>query len=81
MIDLLAWAIFGLIAGLVARLFVGSPEPMGCLGTIAVGVVGSVVGGTLGRLLFTGTAAGLHTGGFVSSVLGAILVLLLLRRR
>lgn len=81
MVDLAAWAIFGLIAGLVARIFVGSPERMGCLGTIALGIVGSVVGGTLGRLLFTGTAAGLHTGGFISSVCGAIIVLLLLRGR
>jgi uncharacterized membrane protein YeaQ/YmgE (transglycosylase-associated protein family) len=78
--NLITWAIFGLIAGGIARLFVPAREPLGCLGTIGLGIVGSVVGGTLGTLFEFGSVGGLYTGGLISSILGAMLVLLLVRR-
>lgn len=64
----------GLIVGALARLALPGPQPLGCLGTVAVGVVGSVVGGLLGQALGV-------RGPVVSillAVLGAIVVLLAL---
>jgi uncharacterized membrane protein YeaQ/YmgE (transglycosylase-associated protein family) len=75
---LIVWAFFGLIVGLIARIFVGGPRRIGCLGTIALGVLGSVVGGTIGQLAIHHSVSELHVGGFISSILGTMLVLLLL---
>ena len=41
----------GLIAGAIARLLVPGRDPMGILATIALGVVGSFIGGFLENLI------------------------------
>lgn len=74
----IVWAIFGLFVGLIARIFVGGPRRMGCLATTALGILGSVVGGTIGQLAIHHSVDELHVGGFISSILGTMLVLLLL---
>ena len=71
--------IIGLIAGAVARWIMPGPDPMGWLGTIALGIVGSLVGGTILGLLFGGTLE-LSAAGIVGSILGALLVLFIWRR-
>ena len=43
--------IVGLIAGAVARLLVPGRDPIGILGTIVLGIVGSFVGGFLWNLI------------------------------
>jgi uncharacterized membrane protein YeaQ/YmgE (transglycosylase-associated protein family) len=47
-VSLLAWLIVGLVAGAVGQRVVGT-EKRGCLGTLAVGVVGAFIGGGLYR--------------------------------
>lgn len=73
--------VVGAIAGALARLLVPGPDPMGILGTILLGVVGSFVGGFLGFLLFGSNAeAGLlQPSGLIGSIIGAILALLVYR--
>jgi uncharacterized membrane protein YeaQ/YmgE (transglycosylase-associated protein family) len=75
---IIAFLIVGLIAGFIARALVPGPDPMGWLGTMVLGVVGSFVGGTLAALVFGGTLE-LSTTGFVGSIVGAIIVLLIWR--
>jgi uncharacterized membrane protein YeaQ/YmgE (transglycosylase-associated protein family) len=77
-VGLILFLIVGLIAGFIARALVPGPDPMGWLGTMVLGVVGSFVGGTLAALLFGGTLD-LTPSGVVGSILGAILVLLIWR--
>lgn len=71
----------GLVAGAVARLVVPGRDPMGILGTIVLGIVGSFVGGFLQRLVEYHTLEVHHfyTSGIIGSIIGAIVVLLLLR--
>lgn len=69
----------GLLAGALARLFVPTGRRFGCLGTIALGIVGSLIGGTLASLL-VGDGLDVSTAGFIGSVVGAMLLLLVLRR-
>jgi uncharacterized membrane protein YeaQ/YmgE (transglycosylase-associated protein family) len=76
---ILAWIVIGLIAGAAARFLVPGPDPMGWIGTIILGVVGSFVGGFLANLLFGGTVA-LSPTGIVGSIIGAIVVLLVWRQ-
>jgi uncharacterized membrane protein YeaQ/YmgE (transglycosylase-associated protein family) len=74
----LAWMVFGLVVGAIARLLVPGRQPIGCLGTIMLGVAGSLLGGFIGELL-TSRHRGFEPAGILGSVLGAVLVLLLIQ--
>lgn len=69
--SIIGYLLFGLVAGALARLFVPGRDPMGWIGTIILGLVGSFVGGMLADLLFDDEAIGLF-----GAVVGAIIVLL-----
>ncbi len=73
--------VVGIIAGFLARMLVPGPDPMTFFGTVALGVVGSFVGGLLGYLLFNKDLdeGALQASGIVGSVIGAIIVLLVYR--
>jgi uncharacterized membrane protein YeaQ/YmgE (transglycosylase-associated protein family) len=76
------WAvIIGLIAGFVARAVVPGPDPMGVLGTLALGLVGSLIGGFLGWLIFhkDASSGALQLSGVIGSIIGAIIALLVWR--
>ena len=75
---LILFLIVGLIAGFIARALVPGPDPMGWLGTMILGIVGSFVGGTLAALLFGGTLD-INAAGIVGSIIGSIIVLLIWR--
>jgi uncharacterized membrane protein YeaQ/YmgE (transglycosylase-associated protein family) len=68
-------AVSGLVIGGLARLAVPGPDPMSIWRTIALGIVGSFVGGLLAGLL--GLEAG---GGILFAVIGAVVLLILYRR-
>jgi uncharacterized membrane protein YeaQ/YmgE (transglycosylase-associated protein family) len=76
---IIGWIIIGLIAGAIARWLMPGPDPMGWLGTIVLGIVGSLVGGTLLNLL-TGGGLELSAAGILGSILGALIVLAVWRR-
>lgn len=72
--------ILGLIAGAIARLLVPGRDPMGIGATILLGIVGSFVGGFLYRVLFVrGDQDGLQPAGFIGSIIGAVIALLVWR--
>ena len=75
---LLAWIVVGLVAGLIARSVVPTGRHLGCLGTIVLGIVGSVVGGTLASLI-RDDGFDLARSGWIGSILGAVLVLVIVR--
>jgi uncharacterized membrane protein YeaQ/YmgE (transglycosylase-associated protein family) len=75
---IIVFLIVGLIAGFIARALVPGPDPMGWLGTMILGIVGSFVGGTLAALVFGGTLE-LSASGIIGSIIGAIIVLLIWR--
>jgi uncharacterized membrane protein YeaQ/YmgE (transglycosylase-associated protein family) len=74
--------IMGLIAGAIARLVVPGRDPMGVLGTMGLGVLGSFVGGFLENLVFLHSVSSLfalHPAGILGSIIGSIVVLLISR--
>ena len=44
---IISWIVWGLFVGLFARLLLPGRQAIGCLWTIAVGIVGSIAGGLL----------------------------------
>jgi len=69
--------IIGLLVGLVARFVTPGPNPSGIIVTIVIGIVGAVIA------TYGGQALGLYQvgqpAGFIGSVLGAVVLLVLLR--
>ena len=76
---ILAWIVFGLLAGWVAKLLTPGSDPKGCIITVVLGVLGAVLGGFLGSLLGFGNITGFDLRSFLLAVGGAILLLLLWR--
>ena len=72
--------IVGLIAGAVARLLLPGRDPIGLLGTIVLGVVGSFLGGFLGdEFEYHHWTQTFHTSGILWSIVGAVIVLAIAR--
>jgi uncharacterized membrane protein YeaQ/YmgE (transglycosylase-associated protein family) len=74
---ILSAIIIGLIVGGVAKLLMPGKDPGGCFVTILLGLAGSFVGAYLGQAL-----GFYHVGepaGFIGSVLGAMVLLLIAR--
>jgi uncharacterized membrane protein YeaQ/YmgE (transglycosylase-associated protein family) len=69
--------LIGLLAGAVAKLVMPGRDPGGILVTMLLGIAGSVVAGFLGRVL--GLYREGQTAGFLMSVLGAVLLLVVYR--
>ncbi len=71
------WAIFGLIAGGIAKLIMPGKDPGGFIVTALIGIGGSIVGGLVGNSLGfeSATSSNLFSMGLVFSVLGALLIL------
>ncbi len=69
---ILGWMLFGLIAGAVARLLVPGRQSIGLLATMALGIIGSLIGGGLTWLV---TGDPMEPAGWIMSILGAVLLL------
>ncbi|MBA2240258.1 MAG: GlsB/YeaQ/YmgE family stress response membrane protein [Solirubrobacterales bacterium] len=73
--------VIGVIAGYLARLLVPGPDKIGFVRTVALGIIGSFIGGFLGYLI-TGEDFGegaLQASGIFGSIIGAVIALLIYR--
>jgi uncharacterized membrane protein YeaQ/YmgE (transglycosylase-associated protein family) len=77
----LIWSvIIGFVVGLIARALVPGADSMGFIGTTVGGVLGSVVGGLVGNVIRKpAEGARFHPAGFLMSIVGAILLLVIWR--
>lgn len=78
--NIIGWIIFGLIVGAIARFIIPGADSHGWIGTILLGVGGSFLGGFIGQTLFgSGSENSKRYGGWVLSILGAVILQLLYR--
>lgn len=73
---LIVFAIFGLVVGLLARGIMPGRQRMGILMTTLLGVAGSFLGGFFVALITDNRITDLNTAGFLGSLLGALVLLL-----
>ena len=69
--------LIGLVIGVVAKLLMPGRDPGGCIITMLIGIAGAFVASFLGRKL--GWYEPGQPAGFIASVVGAMLLLLLYR--
>jgi uncharacterized membrane protein YeaQ/YmgE (transglycosylase-associated protein family) len=80
MLHLIWSVILGFLAGLIARAVLPGADRMGFIATTAVGIVGSVIGGFIGGLITRPEPGAMfHPAGFAMSIVGAVVLLLVLR--
>lgn len=77
---IIAWIVFGLIAGVIAKLIMPGRDGGGFILTCILGIVGAVAGGWLATMFgIGGTISGFNLHSFLVAVVGAIVVLLVFR--
>jgi uncharacterized membrane protein YeaQ/YmgE (transglycosylase-associated protein family) len=76
---IISWVVFGLLAGLIARAVTPGRHKIGCLPTLAVGLVGALIGGVIGNVVLGHKVHfGWDLGPFLLAVVGAVVLLLAL---
>lgn len=72
---IIATLVIGLVVGAIAKLLMPGRDPGGCIITILLGIAGAFVGTWIGRM-FAGDS---YIAGWIMSVVGAMVLLLLYR--
>lgn len=76
---ILGWLVFGLIAGAIARLLTPGHQPLGLIMTSLLGIGGSFVGGAIGNLIHGDPLLVATSSGWLGSIVGAVLILIVMR--
>jgi uncharacterized membrane protein YeaQ/YmgE (transglycosylase-associated protein family) len=76
---ILTWILFGLIAGIIAKVIMPGKDPGGFIVTAILGIVGALLGGFIGSVLGWGTVESFDLRGMFLAVIGAILLLVIYR--
>jgi uncharacterized membrane protein YeaQ/YmgE (transglycosylase-associated protein family) len=74
-LTMIGFIVAGLIIGALARLIKPGRQNLGILATLLVGVVGSVIGGTIANLIDAGDIMELNILGFIFAVIASVLLL------
>jgi uncharacterized membrane protein YeaQ/YmgE (transglycosylase-associated protein family) len=74
---IIAWILFGLVVGVIAKLLMPGRDPGGFIVTILLGIAGALVAGFLGRAL--NLYGPNDSAGWLMSILGAVILLALYR--
>jgi uncharacterized membrane protein YeaQ/YmgE (transglycosylase-associated protein family) len=72
---ILAWIVFGLIAGALAKFIMPGDDPGGFIVTTIIGIVGAVIGGFIAVQLGYGDISGFDMRSFVIAIFGALILL------
>ena len=72
---MIGFLVAGLIIGALARLFKSGTQDLSILQTLGLGLVGSLIGGTIAWLIGSGSIWELNVLGFVLAVVAAVLLI------
>ncbi|MFN8015406.1 MAG: GlsB/YeaQ/YmgE family stress response membrane protein [Acidimicrobiia bacterium] len=72
---IIAWIIFGGLAGWVASLIMKTDGEQGLVANVIVGIIGAFIGGFLMHVIGNETSFGFNLGSFLVAVLGAVILL------
>ena len=76
---ILAWIVFGLVAGALAKFIMPGKDPGGIIVTILIGIAGAILGGFIGSFLGFGGVSGFDLRSLGIAIVGALVLLWLYR--
>ena len=76
---IVTWIVFGLVAGVLAKIVMPGRDPGGMIVTTLLGIAGAVVGGFIGTRLGFGSISGFDLRSLAIAIGGAIVLLFLHR--
>ena len=71
-----SWIVLGVVAGALAKFIMPGKDPGGFFVTMALGVLGAIVGGFLGSFIGLGKVESFDLGGIFIATAGAVVVLI-----
>jgi len=77
--EIIAAIVIGIIAGYLGRALLPGDDSMGFVATVAVGIVGALVGYFVFAAIGIGDSDKFDLGGIIGAILGTMVVLLILR--
>lgn len=72
--NLILWAVFGLIVGYIVHLLDPRDVKTGILGTMLLGIAGAILGGFLSTAIFHAPIVGFSLQGIVTGVIGGLIL-------
>ncbi|ACU37253.1 GlsB/YeaQ/YmgE family stress response membrane protein [Actinosynnema pretiosum subsp. pretiosum] len=72
---MIGFIVAGLIIGALARLIKPGKQNLSVIATLLLGLVGSVIGGTIANVLGTGDVFELNVLGFIVAVIASVLLI------
>lgn len=75
--SIIAWIVIGLLAGWLAKLAIPGREPGGFFATLAIGVVGAILGGWMWNVFGNEGATGVNFGSLLVAFVGSCVLLMI----
>ena len=72
---IISWIVFGLIAGILAKLLMPGKDPGGMIVTILIGIAGAMVGGFISTFFGYGDISGFDLRSMGLAIGGALILL------
>ena len=72
---IISWIVFGLIAGILAKLLMPGKDPGGMIVTILIGIAGAMVGGYISTFFGYGNISGFDIRSLGIAIGGALVLL------
>jgi uncharacterized membrane protein YeaQ/YmgE (transglycosylase-associated protein family) len=72
---MIGFIVAGLVIGALARLIKPGKQNLGVIATLLLGLVGSIIGGSIANLIGSGDIFELNIFGFIVSVIVAVLLI------
>ncbi len=73
--NIIAWIIFGALAGWIASMIVRTNDQQGALANILIGIVGAVIGGFIVQTLGGNGVSGFNVSSLIIAVFGSVILL------
>jgi uncharacterized membrane protein YeaQ/YmgE (transglycosylase-associated protein family) len=77
---MIGFLVFGLVVGFIARLILPGRQGIGLLWTLVLGVVGSVIGGTIANAIGSGDIMELNFVGACAAIAASVVLLAIAER-
>ena len=78
-LNIIAWIIFGALAGWIASLIMRTSAEQGAIGNIIVGIIGAIIGGFIMHAFGSSGVTGFNLYSLLVAIGGAIILLAIVR--